>query len=134
MIEPTTNVDMMAKLAHLGPAGGTDAAKGSESFARALQEEAQTHGRPAARQAATELVAQALLVPVLNAMYERPLAEAPFAPTAVEKRFAPMLSQNMADRIMGAANFPLVDTILDRLLGPEKPTDDVPSESDHAEL
>ena len=133
MIEPTTSVDMMAKFARPGPAEGINAAQGSESFARALQEEAQTHGRSAARQAATELVAQALLVPVLDAMYERPLAEAPFAPTAAEKRFAPMLSQNMADRIMGAANFPLVDTILDRLLGPEEPTDDVPSESDHVE-
>ena len=133
MIEPTVNVDMMAKLARPGPAGGMGAARGSESFAKALQEEAKTHGRSAARQAATELVAHALLVPVLDAMYERPLAEAPFAPTAAEKRFAPMLSQHMADRIIGAANFSLVDTILDRLLGPEKTTDDAPLESNHVE-
>ncbi len=134
MIEPTASIDMMAKLARPGPAGGTGAAQGSESFAKALQKEAQTHGRSAARQAATELVASALLVPVLDAMYERPLAEAPFAPTAAEKRFAPMLSQHLADRIIGAANFPLVDTILDRLLGPEVATDDAPSESDHVQL
>ena len=134
MIEPTASVDMMAKFARPGAAGGTGAAQGSESFALALQEEAQTHGRSAARQAATELVASALLVPVLDAMYERPLAEPPFAPTAAEKRFAPMLSQHLADRIIGAANFPLVDTILDRLLGPEAPAPEAPSESDHVDL
>ena len=76
MIEPTANVDMMAKLARPGPAGAIGAGQGSESFAQALQEEAQTHGRPAARQAVTELIATALLVPVLDAMFERPLAEA----------------------------------------------------------
>ncbi len=134
MIEPTASVDMMAKFARPGAAGGAGAAQGRESFALALQEEAQTHGRSAARQAATELVASALLVPVLDAMYERPLAEPPFAPTAAEKRFAPMLSQHLADRIIGAANFPLVDTILDRLLGPEAPAPEAPSESDHVDL
>ena len=128
MIEPTASIDVMAKLALAGPAGAIGAGQGSESFAKALQKEAQTHGRTAARQAATELVASALLVPVLDAMYERPLAEPPFAPTAAEKRFAPMLSQHMADRIIGAANFSLVDTILDRLLGPE-----APSETEHVE-
>ena len=110
MIEPTASIDVMAKLALPGPAGAIGAGQGSESFAKALQKEAQTHGRTAARQAATELVASALLVPVLDAMYERPLAEPPFAPTAAEKRFAPMLSQHMADRIIGATNFSLVDT------------------------
>ncbi len=133
MIEPMASVDVMVKLARPGPAGAMGNEPRGASFAEALQKEAQTHGRSAARQAATELVASALLVPVLDAMYERPLAEPPFAPTAAEKRFAPMLSQHMADRIIGAANFPLVDTILDRLLGPEKPTNDVPSESDHVE-
>ncbi len=134
MIEPTASVDVMAKLALAGPAGAIGSERGGESFAKSLQNAAQKHGRPAARQAATELVASALLVPVLDAMYERPLAEAPFAPTAAEKRFAPMLSQHLADRIIGAANFSLVNTILDRLLGPETPAPEAPSESDHVQL
>ena len=134
MIEPTASIDVIAKLVPPGLADAIGAEQGSGSFAQALQKEAQTHGRPAARKAASELVAAALLMPVLAAMYERPLAEAPFAPTAVEKRFAPMLSQHMADRIIGATNFSLVDTILDRLLGPETPVTEALSESDHAQL
>ena len=133
MIEPTASIDVMAKLARPGPAGAIGAEQGGESFAKSLQKAAQAHGRPAARLAATQLVASALLVPVLDAMYERPFAEPPFAPTTAEKRFAPLLSQHMADRIIGAANFPLVEAILDRLLGPEAPTDDVPSEADNVE-
>ena len=134
MIEPTASIDVMVTLARPSPAGAIGAEQGSESFAKALHKAAQAHGRPAARQAATELVATALLVPVLDAMYERPWAEAPFAPTAAEKRFAPMLSQHLADRIVGSANFSLVNTILDRLLGPETPAPEAPSESDHVEL
>ncbi len=134
MIEPTASIDVMAKLARPGPAGAVGAEQGGKSFAKSLQKAAQAHGRPAARQAATELVASALLVPVLDAMYERPFAKAPFAPTAAEKRFAPLLSQHMADRIIGAANFSLVNTILDRLLGPETPAPEAPSESDHVQL
>ena len=134
MIEPTASIEVMVKLARPGPVGAIGAEQGGESFAQSLQKAAQTHGRPAARQAATELVASALLVPVLDAMYERPFAEPPFAPTTAEKRFAPLLSQHMADRIIGAANFSLVDTILDRLLGPETPAPEAPSESDHVEL
>ena len=88
---------------------------------------------PVTSRGATQLVASALLVPVLDAMYERPLAEPPFAPTTAEKRFAPLLSQHLADRIIGPANFPLVDVILDRLLGPEAPASEAPSESDHVE-
>ena len=134
MMEPTASVDVMIKLARPGPAGAIGNEPSGASFAEALQKAAQTHGRPAAREAATQLVASALLVPVLDAMYERPLAEPPFAPTAVEKRFAPMLSQHLADRIIGAANFSLVNTIVDRLLGPETPAPEAPSESDHVEL
>ncbi len=131
MIEPTASADLMAKFALPALAGGAGNEPGGESFAESLQKAAQTHGRPAAREAATQLVASALLVPVLDALYERPLAEPPFAPTAAEKRFAPLLSQHLADRIIGAANFPLVDAILDRLLGPEAPASEAPSESDH---
>ena len=133
MIEPTASADLMAKFALPARAGAVGNEPGSASFAEALQKAAQTHGRPAAREAATQLVASALLVPVLDAMYERPLAEPPFAPTAAEKRFAPLLSQHLADRIIGAANFPLVDVILDRLLGPETSTAEAPSEPDHVE-
>ena len=133
MIEPTASADLMAKFALPALAGAAGNEAGGEAFAESLQKAAQTHGRPAAREAATQLVASALLVPVLDAMYERPFAEPPFAPTAAEKRFAPLLSQHMADRIIGAGNFSLVDVILDRLLGPEAPAPEAPSESNHVE-
>jgi len=133
MIEPTASAELMAKFALPALAGGAGNEPGGEAFAESLQKAAQMHGRPAAREAATQLVASALLVPVLDAMYERPRAEPPFAPTAAEKRFAPLLSQHLADRIIGAANFSLVDTILDRLLGPEMPEPEAPSETDHVE-
>lgn len=133
MIEPTASANLMAKFTLPALAGAANSEPGGQSFAESLQQAAQAHGRPAAREAATQLVASALLVPVLDAIYERPLAEPPFAPTAAEKRFAPLLSQHLADRIIGAANFSLVDAILDRLLGPEMPAPEAPSESDHVE-
>ena len=133
MIEPTASADLIAKLTLPGAAGRAASDPSGASFVQALQQAAEAQGRPAAREAATQLVASALLVPVLDAMYERPRAEPPFAPTAAEKRFAPLLSQHLADRIIGAANFPLVDVILDRLLGPEAPAPQAPSESDHVE-
>ena len=95
---------------------------GARPFAQLLQQATggQTR-REIAREAATQLVAAALIMPVLESMRDSPMLRPPFAPGLAEKRFAPLLDQQIADRIAGAANFSLVDQIVDRLLGPITP-------------
>jgi hypothetical protein len=68
------------------------------------------------RDAAAQLVADALVVPGLSSLHESPLrpATGPFATSSVEKRFAPLLQAELADRITKAAKFNLIDTIVDR--------------------
>ncbi len=92
-------------------------------FAQLLQQATggQTR-REMAREAATQLVAEALIMPVLESMRDSPMLRPPFAPGFAEKRFAPLLDQQIADRITGASNFSLVDQIVDRLLGPIAPS------------
>ena len=72
------------------------------------------------RTAALQLVASALIEPVLASLHESPFLEGPFAPGDAERRFAPMFDQHLADRITGAANFPLIDLIAARY-GSESP-------------
>jgi Rod binding domain-containing protein len=67
-----------------------------------------------AREAATQLVSSAFIVPVLKAMRESADLAGPFAPGEAERRFAPLLDEQIADRIASAANFPLVDAIVNR--------------------
>ncbi|RMD66319.1 MAG: hypothetical protein D6824_01125 [Planctomycetota bacterium] len=63
------------------------------------------------REAAEELVAQALVKPVLASLRETNQAAAPFAPTAAEKQFAPLLDAIFAQRIVASERFPLVDAV-----------------------
>ncbi len=95
---------------------------GARPFAQLLQQATgrQTR-REMAREAATQLVAAALIMPVLESLRDSPMLRPPFAPGVAEKRFAPLLDQQIADRIAGASNFSLVDQIVDRLLGPITP-------------
>jgi len=88
---------------------------GGASFHAALATASSSERREAAEASARQLVASALISPVLSAMRESPfLQDGPFAPGTVEQRFAPMLDQMMADRITGAANFDLVRMIADK--------------------
>jgi Rod binding domain-containing protein len=104
------------------PAGG-----GAAAFSQVLQQAARDQDRAVARDAASRLVSSVFILPVLAAMRDSPFLEPPFAPTFAEKQFQPLLHQHLADRITGAANFSLVDVILDRLLGPESPPAAVPA-------
>ena len=88
-------------------------------FTLALQEATHATDRAVVREAATQLVSSAFIMPVLAAMRESPFVEPPFAPTFAEKQFAPLLDQQVADEITGAANFSLVDVIVERLIGPD---------------
>lgn len=99
------------------PAGGP----GGASFSQALQDAARGRDRAAARDAATQLVSSVFVMPVLASLHDSPFLEPPFAATYAEKQFQPLLDRHLADRITGGANFPLVDVIVDRLLGPARP-------------
>ena len=88
------------------------------SFEHVLTDVMPAPDREKAREAATQLVASAFIVPILASLRESPFLEAPFAQSLAEKQFGPLLDQQIADRITKAANFPLVDLIVDRLLGP----------------
>jgi Rod binding domain-containing protein len=91
------------------------------SFYKALTNASAGERREAAESAAKQLVSSALVMPVLASMREGTFnTDGPFAPGMVEQRFAPMLDQHLADRITGAANFDLVDEIVERYLGPEE--------------
>ena len=73
------------------------------------------------RESAQQLVASALLMPVLEQMEVSPLAPktGPFAQNIVQQRFGPMLHQHMADRIMQSRGraFGLVDAVVRRFGG-----------------
>jgi hypothetical protein len=98
------------------PRAGSDEAA---SFRRALDAAvAGGAGPEAVREAATQFVASAFIVPALDALHESPFNDGPFAPGPGEKRFAPLLDQHLADRITHAARFPLVDVIVERLTSP----------------
>lgn len=70
-----------------------------------------------AQSAAEQLVATTFVLPMLEEMHKNPFAAGPFAPGAGEKRFTPMLDQQMADRIVKYGRFPLVDSLREHLLG-----------------
>lgn len=69
-----------------------------------------------AREAATQFVASAFLMPVMKTLHDSPFAAGPFAPSSAEQRFAPMLDWQFADRIASAEKFPLVDAIVRRIM------------------
>jgi hypothetical protein len=70
--------------------------------------------RAEAREAAGQLVASTFLMPILSKLRETSQAAGPFAPSTAEKRFGPLLDQHLADRIIKASNFDIVDVIADR--------------------
>lgn len=72
------------------------------------------------RESAEALVSTAFVMPVLQMMHDSPWRprEGAFAPGAAEKRFSPLLDQRFADAIVKSANFPLVQSIVDRYLKP----------------
>lgn len=92
--------------------------RGGQRFSQILHQAAQQNDRAVARDAATRLVSSVFIMPVLAALHDSPFVKPPFAPSFAEKQFRPLLDQHIADRITGASSFPLVDVIVDRLLGP----------------
>ena len=69
-----------------------------------------------ARDAAERFVAMTFVEPVLSSMREQNQAAAPFAPNQAEKQFRGMLDARLAEDIVRASNFPLVDRLARDLL------------------
>jgi hypothetical protein len=65
------------------------------------------------RVAASQLVSTALVQPAIASWQDSPFRpkEGVFAQSTVEKRFAPILQQQLADRITQASNFSLIDVV-----------------------
>ena len=99
------------------------AGRGNGTFKAVLGKAAQDQDREAVREAAAQLVSSTFIMPVLKAMHDSPFLEPPFAPSYAEKRFQPLLDQQVADRLTNAARFPLIDVIVERLMGPARPSE-----------
>ncbi|MHC5022832.1 MAG: hypothetical protein ACYTGG_02815 [Planctomycetota bacterium] len=67
------------------------------------------------RDAAQKLVSSSLIQPLFDSL-EKPSfgTKGPLMPGLGERRFAPLLHQHLADRMTNAAQFPLVDTIVEQ--------------------
>jgi hypothetical protein len=69
-----------------------------------------------AREAAEQLVATSLVNPLLKMVRESTKAVGPFAPGAGERTFGQMQDAIVAQRLVKAAHWPLVDTLAQRML------------------
>lgn len=68
------------------------------------------------RKAAEEFVSIAFVEPILRSMRESNHAEGPFAPTAAEKSFGPLLDAEIAKQIVAHERYGLVDAVARQLL------------------
>lgn len=75
--------------------------------------------REAVRAAAAQLVSSTFIVPMLAEFREGSFLAGPFARGFAERQFQPLLDQQIADRVTSGANFPLVETIVEQLMGAE---------------
>ena len=69
-----------------------------------------------ARKAAEGLVSTTFIEPILKQMRESNNTPPPFGPGKAEKQFATLLDTQLADKIVHAANFPLVERITNDIL------------------
>jgi Rod binding domain-containing protein len=72
--------------------------------------------KDAARQSAQDFVAVTLVQPLLKQLRESNHAAAPFAPSSAELQFRSMADAQIAQRIVRATNFPIVDAVARNLL------------------
>ncbi len=95
------------------PAGSVLAAREAltDGFARALRGEGDGHTPDEARRASEQLVALTFVQPVLREAREASRAAPPFAPTAIEKQFGPLMDQILSERIVRSSNWAIVERI-----------------------
>lgn len=75
----------------------------------------------AARESAEQLVAISLVQPVLKQLRDSDRAAPPFAPTQAERQFRSLMDAELAQRLVRASNFPLVDRLARDLLARAAP-------------
>lgn len=83
---------------------------------RAALDGAESAASRRARESAEDLVAVSLVEPTLKLLRESNGAAAPFAPGEAEKAFGPLLDQAVAQRLVRASNFGIVDRVASDLL------------------
>lgn len=69
-----------------------------------------------ARKAAEQIVAVALVQPILKQLRESSQAAPPFAPTQGEKQFQSLMDAQVAQQVVGSKRFALVDRIQELML------------------
>jgi hypothetical protein len=92
----------------VGPLGSGPSLRKASSRAGSAPEKA--------REAAEQLVAIGLVQPVLKELRESNRASPPFAPSQGERQFRALLDAELAQRIVRAARFPLVERLARELL------------------
>lgn len=137
----TSPLSAGAELAPGGPPGGSRLSDAQETFSRVLNKargRGESDRAQAARDAAVELVAITLVQPVLAQLRETNNAAAPFGPTPAERQFGTLQDARVAQDIVRASKFPLVDQLAQRMLNRLQPGQTTPEsqggrhERDHA--
>lgn len=108
-----------AEAAGLAPARTLDTQRSFASIlgrATAAPPESRLTDEGRAREAAEQLVTQTFVVPMLKQLRETNTAAAPFAPTQAERQFRALADADLAQRIVKAARFPLVERLARDLL------------------
>jgi Rod binding domain-containing protein len=72
--------------------------------------------KKAAREGAQDFVAVTLVQPLLKQLRDSNHAAAPFAPSSAELQFRAMADAQIAQRIVRATNFPIVDAVARNLM------------------
>ncbi len=85
-----------------------------KGFARQVQDDVKIDDD--ARKAAEGLVSTTFIEPILKQVRESNDAPPPFGPGKGEKQFGAILDTKLADQIVHAANFPLVERIAAQLM------------------
>lgn len=99
-----------------GEAGRTEAGRRFQDILGRAEIKPDESPEIAARRSAEQFVAMTLVQPLLKQLRETSQAAPPFAPTQGEKQFQGVMDAELAQRIVGAANFPLVDRLAQDML------------------
>ena len=111
---PATSHDMLRP----DPLGRASPLEAQQSFAGILGRASLAQLSPGekARAAAQQYVAQTLVLPILKQMRESDRTPPPFAPSQGEKQFRALMDAELAQKIVQARSFPLVDRVAHDLL------------------
>ena len=125
---PDTEPEALRRLGSIRPNARTDALfNDQQSFSSILARDLSKPSSPerSARESAEQLVAISLVQPVLKQLRDSDRAAPPFAPTQAERQFRSLMDAELAQRLVRASNFPLVDRLARDLLTRTQTTDGV---------